>query len=297
MGPGAGDLAATNPTSECAVALGGEVVQTIQRCDAIAWVPGSPWVVHDNLTPPTIRGSVEQDVVAVSYTGGKAGKPVTIPCAKGLPQLVQPLSGPAVAYLCGGVLNILPLGAGGASPETYDFVHVAGPWNVNQPPVLVDPMGTYAAVRRTNGSVNVYRLSDGSEMPGTYSAGNPVAWAWSGDGTLALVNASGGVTVWRPGSRPVSAATPDHPYGYRLLWEPGGSGVVVLSSLLTGLAGAPSGGVIVDLSGHTQTFAPSVPPGDFVLALTPGGKGMGYGPDPDTTAHAGAFALSEAPLP
>lgn len=297
VGPSAGDLAATNGTSKCVVVLGGKVADTIPLCNSIAWVPGSQWVVHDTLAPPTIQGSVEQDVVAVRYTGDTAGAPVTVPCANGVPQLVQPVSGPAVSYLCHGVLDIFPLGIPGAMPKTYGFAKVSGPFFVLQPPLLVDPTGTYVAMRRSNGWVNVYRLSDGSEISGTYMAGNPVAWAWSNSGALALINASGGVTVWRPGSGAVTVATPNHPYGYRLLWKPDGSGVLVLSTLLTGLGSAPSGGVVVDPNGHTQTFAPKLPAGDFVLALTPGGKHMWYGPEPDTMQRAGTFTMTEAPLP
>lgn len=297
MGPAAGDLAASDETSQCVVVLGGKVAETMPLCNSIAWVPGSQWVVHDNLTPPTIQGSVEQDIVAVPYTGDTAGPPLTIPCGNGLPQLVQAVSGPAVTYLCHGVLHVFSLGAAGATSRTYSFVPVSGPLDMMQPPILVDPTGTYVAVRRSNGWVNVYRLSDGSEFSGTYMAGNPVAWAWSNHGALALMNASGALTVWRLGSGAVTVATPDHPYGYRLLWKPNGSGVLALSTLLTGLGSAPSRGVIVDPNGHTQTFAPALPAGAFVLALTPGVQDMWYGPDPDTAEPAGAFTMSEAPLP
>lgn len=290
LGPAAGDLAATDGR-RCVVVLGGRVAQTIPLCDFIAWVPGSRWVVHNALTPPTIQGSVVRRFVALRYAGGTAGVPVTIPCSGGLPASVQPVSGPAVAYVCRGALHTLALGKPGATPRTYSL-----PAGLGQARLLVDPTGTYAAALRRNGWVNVYRLADGSELPGTYLAGTPLQAAWSNNGTLALINAAGGLTLWRPGVGVVSLATPDHPYGYRLLWQPGGPGVLALSTLLTGLGGAPSGGVVAGPGGTVRPFAPALPRGDVVLALAPGGRDLWYGSNANGQA-AGAYTMSEAPLP
>jgi hypothetical protein len=173
-------------------------------------------------------------------------------------------------------------------------VTASGQYDATQSPILVDPTGTYAAVRHSNGSVNICRLSDGRVTPGTYMARNPVVWAWSSNRILALINASGGLTVWRPGSGVVSVPTRDNPCGHRLLWKPDGSGVLVLSTFLTGLGRAPSGGVVVDPGGHVQTFAPALPQGDLVLALMPGGKDFWYGPKGHIR---GTHTMSEAPLP
>lgn len=293
LGPATGDLAA-NGSGGCVVVLGSKLAQTIPLCDFIAWVPGSRWVVHNELSPPTSHGGGVKDVVAVPYAGGTAGAPVTIPCANGLPGSVQPISGPAVAYVCDGVLNILALREAGGTPKTYGFLT-----GRESAPLLIDPTGTDAAWFQPNGEVNVYRLADGSELPGTYMAGSPAQAAWSNNGTLALINASGVLTVWRPGSSVVSVATPQHELGYRLLWKPDGSGVLALATLSTvvpGLAPGPPGGVAVDPNGTVQTFAPALPQADYVLALTPDGKDLWYGPYPDGYT-AGAYTMSEAPIP
>ena len=230
-GPASGEFAVTDGVSQCAVMVADRVVETIPLCNAIAWAPGSPWVVHSDMSTPTIRGSQVVGYAAQSFADGTAGPTVALPCAKGAPSLVQATAGSAVDFVCSGQLETMDLQAQTVAEAVYGSSVTT--WS---PAItLIDPSGTYVAVAALNGEVTIRNITDGSLVPGTYMAGPPVAEGWSGSGDLALVNSAGGVTVWHPGVRAVSVTAAAIPYGYRLLWAPDGSRVLVLETEAVGL--------------------------------------------------------------
>ena len=129
-------------------------------------------------------------------------------------------------------------------------------------------------------------------------AGAPQAEAWSGTGALTLVHAAGGVPLWRPVAGAARAATPVQPYGYRPSPASDGRRVPVLETLAVGLS-AHAVGLWVSLAGSTTPFRPSLPAGDAVPAVDPGGKDFWYGPDggrlPIAAGRGGAMRLRPAP--
>jgi len=164
-----------------------------------------------------VQGYVAEEV------GG--GSRTDLPCAGASPAFVEPLPGPAVAYGCGTDLDVLSLG-GAAQPRVYKWVRFA---QDQMGPLLfsVDPTQSLVAITHADGTVNAYKLADGTPLPGTYQAGSPAGMAWSTNGILAIAS-SQGVTVWQPGVAVHTAAAAA--YADILRWLPDNSGVVAISS-------------------------------------------------------------------
>lgn len=242
VGPADGDFVAAAGNNSCYVVRAGQLTKTIPTCGWIGWVPGGDWIVYNQVTaPPDLTPS---GYYALNLTGGS---PSALPCAAGVPANVQPLRGPAVVYRCGADLDILRLGSG-AQPKVYSGLPLP---NMAVNAFAVDPTQTYIAVTTPQGWVNVYRLADGTQLPGTYMAGNPEGMAWSSNGILAI-DSSEGLTVWHPGVSVFSLGAPAN--DNLLTWLPNNSGVLAISGLQPA---SPPAGYLVTTSGGMQEVAPA----------------------------------------
>ncbi len=242
VGPAEGDFVAAAGNSTCYVAQAGKLDNTIPTCGWIGWVPGGDWIVYNQVTAPPELSTT--GYYALNLAGGS---PSALPCASGVPANVQPLPGPAVAYRCGANLDIITLGSG-TPPKVYSGLPLP---NMAVNAFAVDPTQTVIAVTTPQGWVNVYRLADGAQLPGTYMAGNPEGMAWSSNGILA-VDSSEGLTLWHPGGRVFSLGAPAN--DNLLTWLPDSSGVLAISGLQPA---SPPPAYLVTTSGGMQQVAPA----------------------------------------
>lgn len=252
-GPSAGEVA-VGTTGRCVVARSGQVIHTLPACAWVQWVPGSEWVVYEQVGAPPDTSPLGYYAMPI---GGSS--PIALPCSGGSVRSVQAIPGPAVAYDCNGELTILPLGTA-SQAKSYSWAKLP------QAAFAVDPTQTYVAITTPQGWVNVYRLADGSQLAGTYMAGDPQAMAWSAKGVLAI-DSSEGITLWRPGTSVLTV--PQVANENLLAWLPDGSAVLALSAM-----NSASRGYQVDLAGTAKALAPNA--SEEVLGLTADGTSFWY---------------------
>ena len=193
-------------------------------------IPDSPWLW-------TTAGSGPGHPGTTYVSNAPGGKPyAALPaCASIYPG--SRLLPHAVAYWCGGDLRILGL------PATVEPIPASATqvYKVPGAPLYgsyraysVNPTGTLVAV---NGDHNaqglvIYRLADGTRLPGQFPAGSYGAFTWSSRGVLAFAGTpfsatQPGVYFWTPGGPSRTFQVTGDPTF--LQWEPGGQTALVLT--------------------------------------------------------------------
>jgi hypothetical protein len=261
-GPGDGDLAVSGADAVYVV-LGGRLAATIPMAQGARWVPGGDWLVYARTGAPTIQG-----VRGVGHrvAQAKAGRGATwdLPSCARQP---QPLPGPAVAFVCRGVLEIAPLGASGlGTPTTFPWTARLGGGRA-APRLKVDPSRRLVAATNSQGWITVYRLAGGQPLPGVFMAAapnGPAGLAWSPSGDVLAVSWPAGFALWRPGTQVVMV--PAAAYDDVIRWLPGGAALVAASSFSP--AKAPAGHRVA-LDGSSRVVIP--PSTGPVLAISADG--------------------------
>lgn len=255
-GSDAGDLAVALEDNSCAIVEHSAVSRTIPSCGAVTWVPGTEWVVFATVSQPTAQAATVTAYQALDLAHGTSQR---LPCTGSMAPYLEGLPGPAVAFDCGGTLEIAALGPGVAKPKRYGWATIHPNAALSQV-FAVDPAQRYVALVQANEQVSLYAMPNGGSVPGTFVAGAPLGMAWSNDGQILAIASPQGVAAWRPRGSLVMAkqAAQDNV----LTWLPDDSAVLAVSSFqpaspLAGYRIAPDGTVhqVAPPEAHVQRLA------------------------------------------